>query len=236
MLRGPHKPKSWIVTRTRSHNLVQIQPPLPILRTVTMLTEAHPNKRYFEGILTVIGVVSTRTPKGTNGKKVILTESGTIKALPTLEGTPVNCNYDFRSHNAERPVGIINFGSLEVKDDITYVKVYGYIFAVNFPLVVRELEDHSSRLGMSYEIVNVQTEIYEDLDILIVKDFTFSGAAIGLKETAAYEGTSIHLVNDYHDFQFTQNHTILNSKDMGMETYNTVDLNASSSVWGNLRK
>lgn len=71
------------------------------------------------------------------------------------------------------------------------IEVAGYIFARDFPEVVRELQ-HSSDLGMSYEVADAAVE---DIRAPVWKliAVTFTGAAILRRKKAAYEQTSIAL-------------------------------------------
>jgi uncharacterized protein YhaN len=72
------------------------------------------------------------------------------------------------------------------------IAIQGYIFARDFPEVIRELES-ARDLGMSYEVADAAVE---DIRAPVWKltAVTFTGAAILRRKKAAYENTSISLV------------------------------------------
>jgi len=71
------------------------------------------------------------------------------------------------------------------------IVISGYLFAHDFPDVVDKIRAHgSSTLGMSYEIANA-TVPNQDALIWTVTDFTFTGAAVLLRDKAAYPQTWI---------------------------------------------
>ncbi len=82
------------------------------------------------------------------------------------------------------------------------VEVAGYIFARDFPELMRELRAQSSRvdagdfarggLGMSYEIADAQIDDIRTA-VWTVSDFVFTGAAVLRRDKAAYQGTWIEL-------------------------------------------
>jgi hypothetical protein len=74
--------------------------------------------------------------------------------------------------------------------EVSALAIAGYIFARDFPDVIRELR--ASTLGMSYEIADVKVadtaaRIWE------LTEVTFTGAAILRRDKAAYPATSIEL-------------------------------------------
>ena len=70
--------------------------------------------------------------------------------------------------------------------------VSGYLFARDFPDVVRELRNAGRLLGMSYEITDARVL---DLRAAVwtVTEFTFTGAAVLRRDKAAYRDTWIEL-------------------------------------------
>lgn len=77
------------------------------------------------------------------------------------------------------------------RTDATVIAVAGYIFARDFPEVVREIAS-ARDLGMSYEVADAAVE---DIRAPVWKltAVTFTGAAILRRKKAAYEQTSISL-------------------------------------------
>jgi hypothetical protein len=75
------------------------------------------------------------------------------------------------------------------------LQVHGFIFARDFPDVVRELRAHKSALGMSYEITSVRVADPAE-KIWRLTEATFTGAAVLRRDKAAYSQTSIELIED----------------------------------------
>ena len=74
----------------------------------------------------------------------------------------------------------------------TVLEVSGYLFAKDFPEVVRELKLHSSRLGMSYEISDARVQDV-NASVWTLTEVTFTGAAILRRDKAAYSKTWVEL-------------------------------------------
>ena len=70
--------------------------------------------------------------------------------------------------------------------------VHGFLFARDFPDVLRELRLGAHALGMSYEITDARVRDLRDR-LWILDDVTFTGAAILRRDKAAYSQTSIEL-------------------------------------------
>src|SRR3954465_566032 len=96
----------------------------------------------------------------------------------------------FHGHDARRKVGIIPSADI-LEGSKTTIRVAGYVFARDFPEVVRELQT-ARDLGMSYEVADAAVE---DIRAPVWKltAVTFTGAAILRRNKAAYEQTSIAL-------------------------------------------
>src|SRR3954466_7623101 len=169
---------------------------------------AHPNRLPFRGVLTILDAPSDRPPAGARGHRVVLTCAAAEAALPSLIGMAVDFTAGFDGHDARRKVGIIT--SADIKDGSkTTIEVAGYIFARDFPEVIRELQT-ARDLGMSYEVADAAVE---DIRAPVWKltAVTFTGAAILRRKKAAYEQTSISLAAT----TFIQNSTLKNSKFRG---------------------
>jgi len=57
---------------------------------------------------------------------------------------------------------------------------------------VAEMARRKGELGMSYEIADVRV-VDVDAPVWVATEFTFTGAAVLLREKAAYQGTSVEL-------------------------------------------
>src|SRR4051812_27035620 len=150
----------------------------------------HPNRRPFRGVLTILEAPSDRPPAGARGHRVVLTRAAAEAALPSLIGIAVDFTAGFDGHDARRKVGIITSADIKAGSKTT-ITVAGYIFARDFPEVVREMQT-AKDLGMSYEVADAAVE---DIRAPVWKltAVTFTGAAILRRKKAAYEQTSIAL-------------------------------------------
>jgi hypothetical protein len=74
------------------------------------------------------------------------------------------------------------------------VVITGYLFARDFPEVVRELRAGAGSLGLSYEIADARVADLRAA-LWVLTDVTFTGAAILRRSKAAYQNTSIELLS-----------------------------------------
>lgn len=149
----------------------------------------HPNRVPFEGVLTLVDVPSDRAPSGSRGHRVILGRAAAEAALPSLLGMAVDFRPDWDGHDARTKCGILTEADI-VGQRLT---VSGYLYARDFPEVEDKLRQLSSgSMGMSYELADAHVE---DMRASIWKltRVTFTGAAILLREKAAYRQTSFRL-------------------------------------------
>jgi len=149
----------------------------------------HPNRVPFEGVLTLVDEPSNRPPSGARGHRVILTREAALAALPSLMGMAVDYAPGWDGHDARRKCGIITQADVEANR----LRVSGYLFGKDFP----EVEDRMRRgtagmMGMSYEIADAHVEDM-NAEIWKLTRATFTGAAILLREKAAYRNTSFQL-------------------------------------------
>jgi hypothetical protein len=100
------------------------------------VVERHPNRVGFRGVLTVVDAPSRRAPSGSNGKRVVLTRAAAEKALPSLIGMALDYAPSYDRHDARRKVGVITSAEIVGKN----LEVGGYLYAKDFPEVVREVE------------------------------------------------------------------------------------------------
>jgi hypothetical protein len=141
----------------------------------------HPNRLPFEGCLTLIDVPSDKAPSGARGHRVVLTREAAESALPSLLGMAVDYKVGWDGHDARQKCGIITSAHLEGQR----LLVGGFLFARDFPEMEAKVGSVASgaecEMGMSYELVWRLTRA------------TFTGAAILLRDKAAYRGTSFRV-------------------------------------------
>ncbi len=157
--------------------------------------DRHPNRRAFSGVLTLVDEASDRPPSGARGHRVMLSSTATERALPSLLGMALDYTPALDRHDARCKVGIITAAEIDLKGSKGGQKllVQGYLFAKDFPEIVQEIATNGrARLGMSYEIADVRVADV-NAKVWTIVDCTFTGAAVLLREKAAYGETSIEL-------------------------------------------
>ena len=154
--------------------------------------EGHPNRVPFEGVLTVVNAASDKAPAGARGHRVILLREAAEKALPSLLGMAVDYRPGWDGHDARRKIGLLT--EADVIGQRLHVR--GYLYARDFPEVTQAIRAHSSEgMGMSYELADARVEDMR-AEVWKLTRVTFTGAAILLREKAAYRATSFRMVND----------------------------------------
>jgi hypothetical protein len=153
--------------------------------------EDHPNRVPFDGVLTVVNTPSDKAPAGARGHRVVLTREAAEQALPSLLGMAVDYRPGWDGHDARRKIGVLT------EADIIGNKlvVRGYLYARDFPEAARTIRAQSTdSLGMSYELAEARVE---DLRAAIWKltRVTFTGAAVLLRDKAAYRATSFRMTS-----------------------------------------
>jgi hypothetical protein len=151
------------------------------------VVHGHPNRLPFEGVLTLVDVPSDKAPNGARGHKVILTRNAAETALPSLLGMAVDYKAGWDGHDARQKCGIIT--SAEIEDN--RLKVAGYLFARDFPEMEEKIQA-TGPMGMSYELADAHVADMRS-PIWTLTRATFTGAAILLKDKAAYRSTSFRL-------------------------------------------
>jgi len=197
-------------------NLASMALALPRVRS-------HPNRQPFRGVLTLVDSASDRPPAGARGHRVILTRAAAERAILSLLGMGLDFTAAFDGHDARRKVGIITSAEIvpeRVEQPFrpanaaskrpaalaaegnekrgtrnSKLLVTGFLFARDFPEVVREIRLGSNSLGMSYEVTGARVRDLRDR-IWTLDEVTFTGAAILRRDKAAYQNTSIELTND----------------------------------------
>lgn len=149
----------------------------------------HPNRVPFEGVLTLVDEPSNRPPSGARGHRVILTRVAALSALPSLMGMAVDYAPGWDGHDARRKCGIITQADVEGNR----LRVSGYLFGKDFPEVEERMRRGTAGvMGMSYEIADAHVEDM-NAEVWTLTRATFTGAAILLREKAAYRNTSFQL-------------------------------------------
>ena len=153
--------------------------------------EGHPNRVPFEGVLTVVDAASDKAPAGARGHRVMLTREAADAALPSLLGMAVDYRPGWDGHDAGRKIGLLTEANLVGRR----LMVRGYLYARDFPEVGKAMEAHAPEaMGMSYEIADARVEDMR-AEIWKLTRVTFTGAAILLREKAAYRGTSFRMAS-----------------------------------------
>jgi hypothetical protein len=152
------------------------------------VVHGHPNRLPFEGVLTLLDVPSDKAPSGARGHRVVLTREAAEAALPSLLGMAVDYKAGWDGHDARQKCGIITAAEVDGKR----LTVAGYLFARDFPEFGPGMEkrvQEDGALGMSYELADAHVADMR-ASIWTLTRATFTGAAILLREKAAYRSTS----------------------------------------------
>jgi hypothetical protein len=153
--------------------------------------EGHPNRVPFEGVLTVVNTASDRAPAGARGHRVMLTREAAKKALPSLLGMGVDYRPGWDGHDARRKIGLMT----EADVIGPRVVVRGYLYARDFPEVAEAISSQGPEtMGMSYELADARVEDMR-AEVWKLTRVTFTGAAILLREKAAYRATSFRVAS-----------------------------------------
>lgn len=153
--------------------------------------EGHPNRVAFEGILTLVNTPSDKAPAGARGHRVLLTREATEKALPSLLGMAVDYRPGWDGHDARCKIGLVTEANLLGNKLV----VRGYLYARDFPEVAEAIKAHAPQaMGMSYELADARVEDMR-AEIWKLTRVTFTGAAILLREKAAYRATSFRMAS-----------------------------------------
>ena len=146
----------------------------------------HPNRLPFEGCLTLVDVPSDKAPSGARGHRVVLTKAAAETALPSLLGMAVDYKAGWDGHDARQKCGIITSATLEDQR----LMVTGFLFARDFPEMEPEIaKAGQDAMGMSYELADAHVADMR-ASVWTLTRATFTGAAILLREKAAYRSTS----------------------------------------------
>lgn len=151
--------------------------------------DGHPNRVPFEGVLTVVNAPSDKAPAGARGHRVMLTGDAAEKALPSLLGMAVDYRPGWDGHDARRKIGLLTEADVIGQRLV----VHGYLYARDFPEITRAIAAHAPEaMGMSYELADARVEDMR-AEVWKLTRVTFTGAAILLREKAAYGATSFRV-------------------------------------------
>ena len=153
--------------------------------------EGHPNRVPFEGVLTVVNTASDKAPAGARGHRVMLTRAAADKALPSLLGMAVDYRPGWDGHDARRKIGLLTEAELVGQRLI----VRGFLYARDFPEAAGAIQAQAPQaMGMSYELADARVEDMR-AEVWKLTRVTFTGAAILLREKAAYRETSFRMAS-----------------------------------------
>ena len=155
------------------------------------VVHGHPNRLPFEGVLTLVDVASDKAPSGAKGHRVVLTRAAAEAALPSLLGMAVDYKAGWDGHDARQKCGIITAAELDGQK----LMVAGYLFARDFPEMEAKIQGTGSAanlMGMSYELADAHVADMR-AQVWTLTRATFTGAAILLREKAAYRSTSFRV-------------------------------------------
>ena len=151
------------------------------------LVHGHPNRLPFEGVLTLVDVASDKAPSGARGHRVVLTRAAAEAALPSLMGMAVDYKAGWDGHDARQKCGIIT----DAQVDGRRLTVAGFLFSKDFPEIEPRLGMEGA-MGMSYELAEAHVADMS-AQVWTLTRATFTGAAILLREKAAYRETSFRV-------------------------------------------
>jgi hypothetical protein len=151
--------------------------------------EGHPNRLPFEGVLTLVDIASDKAPSGARGHRVVLTKTAAEAALASLLGMGIGCRTGWDGHDAQRKCGVITAAEMVGQK----LLVRGHFYARDFPEMERDIRaSRPGSLGMSYELADVHVADMK-ADVWKLTRATFTGAAVLLRDKAAYRNTSFTL-------------------------------------------
>ena len=139
------------------------------------VVHGHPNRLPFEGVLTLVDVASDKAPSGARGHRVVLTREAAEAAL------------GWDGHDARQKCGIITAAEVDGQK----LTVAGYLFARDFPEMEAKIQVEGA-MGMSYELADAHVADMR-AQVWTLTRATFTGAAILLREKAAYRSTSFRV-------------------------------------------
>lgn len=145
----------------------------------------HPNRVPFSGVLTRVDQASDNPVGGAQGKRVLIPTAIAEGALASLLGMGVDYTPSLSGHDAQKKIGVITAATIEGDG----IHIEGFLYGADFPAVVSEIQSKKALLGFSYE---AQAAVANwNSDPVEVTSCVFTGAAILMKDKAAYTTTSL---------------------------------------------
>ncbi|MHB8916336.1 MAG: DUF6582 domain-containing protein [Thiobacillus sp.] len=160
----------------------------------------HPNRVPFSGVMTRVDQASENPVGGAQGKRVLIPKGVAESALGSLLGMGVNYTASMDGHDAQKKIGVITAATIE--GDAIHIE--GFLYGSDFPAVIADIQARKSLLGFSYE---AQAAVADwNSDPVEVTNCVFTGAAILLKDKAAYTTTSLtaHADSELTDMDMEQ--------------------------------
>ena len=108
--------------------------------------KGHLNRAAFRGVLTLVDAVSDKAPAGARGHRVVLTRAAAEAALASLLGMGLDYSPSLDRHDTRRKVGVITRAEVAEKN----LELSGYLFAKDFPEIVREIAKGSENRRASF--------------------------------------------------------------------------------------
>jgi hypothetical protein len=194
LLHEPMTPRPLAMPQHRGTGMLTCPAPLQLHAMAVEFPHVagHPNRLPFEGVLTLVDIPSDKAPSGSRGHRVVLTRQAAEAALPSLLGMAVDYKDGWDGHDARQKCGIITAASIEGKR----LTVAGYLFARDFPEMEKKMQVEAN-MGMSYELADAHVADMR-APIWSLTRATFTGAAILLRDKAAYRNTSFRLKHNRH--------------------------------------
>ena len=146
----------------------------------------HPNRMPFSGVLVKLDEPSDAAPHGSKGKRVIMSRAAAEAALDSLALMAVDITADFDGHDAQQKIGVITAATIEGSD----LKIEGFVYAADFPEEAAFIKANKDALGFSFEAQDIYVESLDGAP-LVITACVFTGAAILLKDKAAFTTTSL---------------------------------------------
>ena len=160
----------------------------------------HPNRIPFSGIMTRVDAASDNPVGGANGKRVLIPKAVAESALASLLGMGVDYAPGLSGHDAQKKIGVITAATI----DGDAINIQGFLYGADFPAVVKDIQLRKSLLGFSYEAQAAVADWKQDP--VEVTSCVFTGAAILLKDKAAYTTTSLtaHADTEINEMDMTE--------------------------------
>ena len=156
--------------------------------------EGHPNRVPFEGVLTVVNAASDKAPAGARGHRVMLTREAAEKALPSLLGMAVDYRPGWDGHDARRKIGLLTEANLAGTEADGAGLSLRARFSRSGPRDSILRTGGPDALGMSYEVADARVADMR-AEVWKLTRVTFTGAAILLRDKAAYRETSFRMAS-----------------------------------------